>query len=98
MSTVTKVKIIDTNSEEVLFECDMSDIESAYQRAAEFEEMGLDIRILAPTITQTLSDSLGIEHDELEEYEQSVVAEIHDHDGSCCAKPTIPDPEEKKLQ
>lgn len=87
MSNKSKVKVIDHHSEEVLFECDIETIESAFQYAAQMEKMGIDVRILSPTITETLCDSLGIEHDEREEYEQSVVAEIDDHDGSCCATP-----------
>jgi hypothetical protein len=62
--------------------------------------MGLDIKILAPTITQTLTDSLGIINDELEDYEQSVVAEMDDHEGSdsCCTTDTIPEPDNKTRQ
>lgn len=86
MSTVTKVKIIDVQSQNILFECSMEHIASAYAYAAELEEMGLDIEMIAPTITQSLTDSLGIKHDELEDFEQSVIAEMDDHDGSCCTK------------
>lgn len=85
-----KVKVIDVNSEKTLFECDIKEIEQAYRYAAELEEMGLDIKIMAPTITQTLTDSLGMNHDEKEEYQQSVTAEIEDHEGhdsSCCHEP-----------
>lgn len=84
---ITKVKVVDASSNETLVEYPIEDLEKAYQYAAHLEEMGLDIKVLAPSVTQTLCDSLGIEHDALEEYENSVVAEIDDHDGSCCAKP-----------
>lgn len=87
MSTESKVKVIDINSEQVLFECDMTKIESAYQYASEMEQMGLDVKVISPTITETLCDSLGIELDARADYEQSVFSEIEDHDGSCCATP-----------
>ncbi len=88
MSSPLKVKIIDAASEETLFECSLEDMEVAYQQAAQYEEMGLDVKIIAPTITQTLTHTLGLSHDEEEEYQNSVVAEMEDHDGSCCAEPS----------
>ncbi|MCO4753288.1 MAG: hypothetical protein KC478_02345 [Bacteriovoracaceae bacterium] len=88
MSSPLKVKIIDTLSEETLFECTVEEMESAYQQAAQYEEMGLDVKIIAPSITQTLTNTLGMSHDEEEEYQNSVVAEMEDHDGSCCAEPS----------
>ena len=83
-----KVKIIDIQSQETLFECSVDEMESAYQQAAIYEEMGLDVKIIAPSITQTLTNTLGLTHDEEEEYQNSVVAEMEDHDGSCCAEPS----------
>ena len=74
-------------SQEVLFECAIDVVETAFEYAAQLEKMGIAVRILSPTITETLCDSLGIEHDEREEYENSVIAEIEDHDGSCCSTP-----------
>ena len=87
MSNKSKVKVIDMHSQEVLFECEIELVESAFEYAAQMEKLGIDVRILSPTITETLCDSLGIEHDEKEDYENSILAEIEDHDGSCCATP-----------
>lgn len=88
MSTVSLIKVIDSDSKKVLFECDMGESEKAYEYAADMERMGLQVEIISPTITETLCDSLGIELDQREDYEQSVFEEIDDHDGSCCATPT----------
>ncbi|MBD65037.1 MAG: hypothetical protein CME62_07505 [Halobacteriovoraceae bacterium] len=93
MSNDSKVKVIDVNTQQVLFECEFKDIEKAYQYASDMEDMGLDIKLISPTITESLCDSLGIDYERRADYEQSVVAEIEDHDGSCCAKP-----EDEKLQ
>lgn len=94
-----KVKIIDIQSQETLFECSVDEMESAYQQAAIYEEMGLDVKIIAPSITQTLTNTLGLTHDEEEEYQNSVVAEMEDHDGSCCAEPSQVHPgEPDKIQ
>lgn len=80
----SQIQVVDNLSNEILYECSIEDSEKAYAFATEMEEMGLDIKIISPTITQTLTDSLGMSHDEKEEYENSVVAEIHDHEGGCC--------------
>lgn len=90
MSTPSLVQVIEENSNEVLFECAVADSEAAYEYAAKMDKMGISVKVVSPTITETLCDSLGIELDEREEYEQSVVAEIEDHDGSCCATPSTP--------
>lgn len=82
-----KVQVKDIQSDEVLYECSIEELESAYKRAGELEEMGLDVKVIAPSITQTLTNTLGLNHDEEEEYQNSVVAEMEDHDGSCCASP-----------
>ena len=87
MSQPLKVLVVDTLSDEVLFECSIEELESAYQRAAEYEEMGLDVKVVAPSVTQTLTNSLGMTHEEEEEYQNSVVAEMEDHEGSCCVSP-----------
>lgn len=87
MSTANNVIVQDKNSEEKLFECLVQDIELAYKYAAEMEGMGIEVDIIAPTVTDTLCHSLGIDNDRKSEFDQSVVAEIDDHDGSCCHGP-----------
>ena len=87
MSIDSKIKIIDNNTQETLYEYGVDDQEAAYGMALNLEEMGLDITVKNPTVTETLCDSLGIDYDARAEYEQSVTAEIDDHDGSCCATP-----------
>lgn len=87
MSITSKIKIIDQASKETLYEFDLNQADEAYTMATELEEMGLDIVVKNPTATETLCDSLGIQMDERADYEQSVAAEIDDHDGSCCVTP-----------
>lgn len=81
-----KVLVVDALSNEVLYECPVEELESAYKRAGEYEEMGLEIKVLAPSVTQTLTNTLGLSHDEEDEYQNSVTAEMEDHEGSCCVK------------
>lgn len=86
MSNISKIKILNTESGETLYEFPMESADMAYRQAAQLEEIGLDITVDHPNVTQTLCDSLGLNLSEQEEYQQSVVAEIEDHDGSCCHK------------
>ena len=80
----SKVRIIEKNSGQVLFECDPMHVDLAYEKAAGFEEMGLDIRLDVPTVNQTLADSLGVEGVALNNYQDSLAEELEDHEGSCC--------------
>jgi len=74
------VQIIDKNTENILFECSVDSIEQAYKQAQSFEEMGLEVHIQAPSITQTLAHSLGKTGQELKDYNDSVEHEMDDHD------------------
>jgi hypothetical protein len=79
-----KIRVIDVQSGQTLFECSLQDSEKAYQFAAQMEEMGLDLKVIVPTLSATLSSSLGLSRDEQMAYEASMEQEIEDHDGSCC--------------
>jgi hypothetical protein len=81
-----KIKLIDKNSLEVIAEFELAQAEAAYQKAAELEEYGLDIIFDSPTITKTLSNSLGISNLEEKKWEDSLKQELEDHDSSCCVK------------
>ena len=87
MSTTSLIQVLSVDSEEVLFECETNKAEEAFEYAAKMEQMGIEVRVVSPTITESLCDSLGIELDKRADYEQSVFEEIADHDGSCCAGP-----------
>lgn len=79
-----KIKVRDVVTKQVLFECEVTESEKAYQFAAEMEEMGLDIEVVAPTLGETLSSSLGLSQEQQEAYKQSLEEEMEEHDGSCC--------------
>lgn len=79
-----KIRVVDLQSGQTLFECSIQDSEKAYQFAAQMEEMGLDLKVLVPTLADTLSTSLGLTRDEQAAYEASLESEMEDHEGSCC--------------
>jgi hypothetical protein len=86
-----KIRVLDQLSDQVLFECSIEESEKAYQFAAEMEEMGLDLKMDVPTLSETLSESLGLSREQQAAYKQSMEAELEDHDGSCCFKDGDPD-------
>lgn len=80
-----KIRVIEKNAGHCLFECAPSEAELAYIKAAEFEEMGLDVVVEHPTVNQTLAASLGVEGLPYEAFQESLAEEIEEHPGGCCA-------------
>ena len=66
------VKVIEIQEGKVLFECNMEEIQLAYDQAAVFEEMGLDIEVLAPSAPETLAMALGSSKEDLEHLKDSI--------------------------
>ncbi len=85
-----KMKVIDLHTGQSLFECSIEESEKAYQFASSMEELGLDIKVIAPTLGETLSNSLGLSPLEIAAYQESLVEESEQHEGSCCFE--NPDP------
>jgi hypothetical protein len=79
-----KIQVQDVQTGQILFECSLIESEKAYNFAAEMEEMGLDVKVINPTLAQTLTSSLGLSSQAQAEYERSLDEEIEHHDGSCC--------------
>ena len=87
MEKVTpKIKVLDVETLQVLFECSLAESDKAYQFAASMENMGLTVKVVSPTLSQTLTNSLGLSAAEVAQYEKSMEEELEDHDGSCCFK------------
>lgn len=90
---ISKIRVVDTDTRQVLFECTLEESEKAYQFAAGLEELGLSVEVMHPTLSQTLTESLGLSNEDRRKYEASVEEEIEHHDGSCCFE----DSSEKKV-
>lgn len=80
----SKILVRDVQTKQILFECPLTESEKAWQFAAEMEEMGLDIEVVAPTLGETLSTSLGLSKEDQQAYMDSLDEEMEEHDGSCC--------------
>lgn len=77
-----QVRVIDVLSGTTLFSTTVEKIEDAYTFAAQMEEAGLDIQILAPGLTETLIQSLGASQEDIENYKQEMQDEIDGHNES----------------
>jgi hypothetical protein len=81
----SKILVRDLHGQQTLFECPIQEAEKAWKFAAEMEEMGIEVEVISPTLSETLSTSLGLSAQQLAEYKQSMEEEIEHHDGgSCC--------------
>lgn len=90
-----QVKVIDALSGTVLFQTSIEKCEEAYTFAAQMEEAGLDIKIEAPGLTETLIRSLGANDDEIADYKQGLEEEIESHNDSDFGCAVCPPPPRK---
>lgn len=74
------LKVIEIHSGEVLFSCDIADIDKAYDYAEKLESMGLDIKIDAPSCPETLATTLGASSESINDLREMIDEEIKSHD------------------
>jgi hypothetical protein len=84
--TPNSIKVMEINSGEVLFETDMNNSELAYQQATIFENMGIDVQVKMPGVTESLARELGVTDEQLRILEEILEQEILSHDDSCALK------------
>jgi hypothetical protein len=75
-----QVKVIDNLSSTILFETSLQNISEAYSFATLMENEGLDIRIQAPGLPETLIYSLGANKEDLAEFSEMLNEEIEAHE------------------
>ncbi len=80
---MSQARVIEVTSEEILFSCEMSEIDKAYDYAKEMEDLGLEVKVISPNVNETLAQSLGATEQEWQDYKQSMEQEMDDHDGCC---------------
>ncbi len=81
---IPQIVVLDNASEQILYSCPIEDSQKAYAYAAEMEQMGIDVKVINPTLADTLSASLGLSREEQMNYQDSLEEEIEQHEGSCC--------------
>ena len=75
----SKIKLIDTNSETVLYSFETSEQNEAFEKAKELEELGVEVRIKVPTSIETLGVALGMDHQALNKISCEIDKEIESH-------------------
>jgi hypothetical protein len=85
---MSTVKVIDPQSNKILLETSIEEIEKAYAYAREMEEYGIDVIIDAPSSSETLISSLGANSEDISALKDGINAEIASHDGCCNKKET----------
>lgn len=73
------IKLFDKNSMTLLFECGIDEIETAYQKAHEFEEFGIDVLLKSPSLPETLIRGLGATDEHVNELHMAIDEEIQSH-------------------
>jgi hypothetical protein len=73
------VKVINTASGSVLYSTHLETIEKAFEFASDMEKMDIDVHIDAPSITDSLAETLGLTPEDKEVYCQTITGEIEDH-------------------
>ncbi len=74
------VRVIDNLSGTTLFETSLEKLDEAYAFAALMEKEGLDIKIVAPGLPETLITTLGADDQEIGEYKKGLDSEIASHE------------------
>ncbi len=77
------MQVIDSEGQ-ILFSCSVEEEEKAFNYAREMEEMGIEVKISAPSLPETLIQSLGAGEDDTQKLRQELNEEIEDHDIGCC--------------
>lgn len=78
------ITIQEKHSQKVLKKISLEEKDLAYKIAREFEEYGLEVEIVTPTIHDNLLNQLNINSEQKEKYLESLKEEIESHEDSCC--------------
>lgn len=78
------IYIKDRNSGQVLATFLVTEMSLAFEQAKEYEEFGLEIELITPTVLEGLAECLGLDDTNKNQLMESVDSELVDHDSSCC--------------
>lgn len=89
----SRIKVREKQSLEVLFECDVTEEEKAYQYARDMEAMGIDVNVEIPSVSETLISVLGANESDVEALKEMMDEEIDSHNDVSCHD-CLPDKDE----
>lgn len=79
---MSTVKVVD-EQDQVLFECSTGEAEKAWTYARQMEELGIEVRLVSPSLPETLAKVLGGTDEELATLRHELDEEIDSHIGCC---------------
>tara|TARA_R110000868_G_scaffold16687_5_gene74183 strand:- start:1908 stop:2177 length:270 start_codon:yes stop_codon:yes gene_type:complete len=79
---MSTVKVLD-EQEQILFECPMEQADRAWEYARQMDEMGIAVKISAPSLPESLAKVLGSGEEELANLRFELDQEIDSHIGCC---------------
>ncbi|MFT6068241.1 MAG: hypothetical protein ACJAT2_000008 [Bacteriovoracaceae bacterium] len=74
----SKIKILDAESQ-LLYEFSMDQVEAAYAKAQELEEMGIEVTLKRPSLPETLGNTLGMSKADQEKLRLEIEEEVESH-------------------
>jgi hypothetical protein len=74
----SKIKIFDSESQ-LLYEFSMDQVEAAYAKAQELEEMGIEVTLKSPSLPETLGNTLGMSETDREKLRIEIEEEVESH-------------------
>ena len=80
----SKIQIYEVQTETILQEFEFSDFEKAQKYALEMENLGLEIKLKAPSLPETLARELGASKSDLNSLKDVIDAELESHNQSPC--------------
>ena len=75
----TNVQIIEKSTGSLLETLPFDKLDLAYKKAAEYEEMGIEVLVEAPTVVESLISELGGDERDKAALVEEIEAEILDH-------------------
>lgn len=79
MSEHKHVKVIDKNTNTVLYSCSIEEIDTAYDYAKKMEDLDIDVEVISPGSAMSLALNLGATPKEIEALQGILEDEIEDH-------------------
>ena len=74
----SKIKLLDSESQ-ILYEYPIDQVEAAYAKAQELEEMGIEVKLDAPSLPETLGATLGMSSEDREKLKLEIEDEVESH-------------------
>ena len=72
------IVVTDIENQE-LFSCGIEDIDKAFQFARQMEEMDIEVKVMAPSLPETLINALGSSEEDQEYLKKCIDDELADH-------------------